>query len=286
MSISSVGTASGAGNLSQILASTLSRIKSATSADSPAASTSASATTDSPQASNALTGTDTTTLSDQVIGVLVMMQAQSSDPSQTAATSGSDPVTQAFTSLDSNGDGSISQSELESAITNAGGTSDQADSVYAALGGTDQTGISQDQFATAAQAGAPPPGGPGGAHGHHHHHSGSSESASSIFNALDTNQDGSVSSDELSAALDGSTGTTTSTSSTSTDGSSDAFSTIDSNGDGSVSQTELTRYLDNMQKQASSDQTTLSAFQQIANQSYNTSLGLMASSAGTQMATA
>ncbi|MDB5735766.1 MAG: Calerythrin [Alphaproteobacteria bacterium] len=279
MSISSTGAATGAGNLSQLLASMLSRIKSATTSDT------ATTAPPSPTADTqpiAQTTTDTTTLSDQVIGALVMMQAQGSDPSQAAtSSSGNDPVSQAFAGLDSNGDGSISQSELETAITSAGGTASEADTVYTALGGTDQSGVSQASFTSAAQAGAPP-GGSGGAHGHHHHHhSGGAESASSIFQTLDSNQDGSVSADELSAALGG-----TSDASGTPGTSSEIFSAIDSNADGSVSQNELGSYLDNLQKQAGSDQTTLNAFQQLANQSYNTSLGLMASAASNQMATA
>jgi Ca2+-binding EF-hand superfamily protein len=280
MSITSTGAAQGAGNLSQLLASMLSRIKSATTSD-VATATSTPATTDPQQV--AQTTTDTTTLSDQVIGALVMMQAQGGDPSQaTPPSSGNDPVSQAFAGLDTDGDGSISQSELETAITGAGGTASEAETVYAALGGTDQSGVSQASFASAAQAGAPP-GGPGGAHGHHHHnHSGGA--ASSIFQTLDSNQDGSVSADELSAALGGATDASGTSGTSGTP--SDIFSAIDSNGDGSVSQNELGSYLDNLQKQAGGDQTTLSAFQQLANQSYNTSLGLMASAASTQMATA
>jgi Ca2+-binding EF-hand superfamily protein len=285
MSITSTGAASGAGNLSQLLASMLSRIKS-TQAD--ASTTTAPSTTDSPSTdtTNAQTVTDTSTLSDQVIGVLVMMQAQGSDPSQSQGTSssGSDPVSQAFSSLDTDGDGSISQSELETAITNAGGTAGEADTVYSALGGTSDSGISQASFASAAQAGAPngpPPGGPPPGGHHHHHHSGSaSSSASSIFNALDTNQDGSVSADELSSAL----GTTSTSGSSSS--SSDIFSAADSNGDGAISQSEMSTYLDNLQKQASGDQNVLSAFQQLANQSYTSSLSLMGASATTQATTA
>ena len=299
MSISSVGQASGAGNLSQLLASMLSRIKSS-AADTAAPSTTTASNTTTTGSSNALTGTDTSNLSDQVIGMLVMMQAQddsqSDDQSSDAAgtsTSSSDPVSQAFSSLDADGDGTISQSELESAIARRRRHGGRSRYCLCRTGRHQpERHFAKPAFTSAAQAGGPPPGspppggpgGPGGAHGHHHHHgsSGSSDSASQIFAALDTNQDGTVSADELSAALGGSTTATDG----STSSSSDIFSAIDTNGDGSISQDELSSYLDNLQSQSNSDQATLSAFQQLANQSYSAGLSLMASTTITDSITA
>jgi hypothetical protein len=73
------------------------------------------------------------------------------------------PLQQLFSSIDSNGDGSISQGEMESYIGQLGGTQAQADTLYSALGGTSATGISAQQL---AQDSAPAHGG----HHHHHHH--------------------------------------------------------------------------------------------------------------------
>jgi Ca2+-binding EF-hand superfamily protein len=292
MSITSIG---GAGSgISQIMASLLSRVQQSESAASPTAPTVSDVSTDT---SNAATGASEPTLSDQVISALVAMQMQngdaaSSSSSSSTSSSQSDPVSQAFAGLDTNGDGSISQSELESAIENAGGTAGEADSVYAALGGTSDTGISQDSFSQAAQAGAPGgpppggPGGPGGAHGHHHHHHGgsapsASDEAGQVLSSLQTNADGSVSDDTLASALGGSTDGSTSSS-----GASSAVSSIDSNGDGSVSQTELANYLQSLQQQSQGDNTTLASFLQLASQSYNTALSGYGAAAGTQLSTA
>ncbi len=53
---------------------------------------------------------------------------------------------QLFSQIDGNGDGTVSQSELEQAFTAAGGTVTQADSLYATLGGSSSSGITQQQF--------------------------------------------------------------------------------------------------------------------------------------------
>ena len=292
MSISNVGGASGSGGLSQMLAAMLSRL-SQTQTEDPSTSAASTASATDPTSSgtsNALTGTDTSTLSDKIIGILVMMQGQSQgEPSgaNTSTSDGADPLQQAFSSIDTNGDGSISQSELETTIQNAGGTASQADSVYSALGGSDSAGVSESQFAGAAQAGGPPP---GGAHGHHRHGSSDllSDSSTKVFNALDTNKDGTVSADELAAGLAGTTGNSSGSSaasdasSSTTATSSDVLSSIDSNGDGSVSQDELTAYMKSLQQQTQSDLGSLNAFMSLADQSYSSTMGLLSGSSTSQ----
>ena len=307
MSISSLG---GAGSgISQLMASLLSRLKESGDASSNTATSSASSSTDGSgqtATSNALTGSTEGSLSDQVIGVLVMMQMQNgAQPSSSSSgQDGANPISQAFSSLDTDGDGTISQSELESAIENAGGTAQDADTVFSALGGTSSSGISESAFTQAAQAGGPPPppdggpGGSGGTKGHHHHHHNSqasgtaSDEAAQILSSLQTNQDGTVSDDTLASALglttstDTSSSTATSSSNSTNDSSAiDLLSAIDTNGDGSVSQNELTSYLENLQKQSQSDQSTLGAFLQLASQSYNSNLSLFSKNT-TQVATA
>ena len=92
------------------------------------------------------TSSDLTALSDEVIGTLVMMQGQESSATSGLASNAStanDPVQQAFSSIDTDGDGTISQTELESFIQNQGGTAAQADALYQGLGGSDGSGISQ-----------------------------------------------------------------------------------------------------------------------------------------------
>jgi Ca2+-binding EF-hand superfamily protein len=295
MSIGSVGSSPGSG-ASQYLAELLSRLKASsttsTDASSSTTSTTSSSSSDSSQTdtSNAATGASAPTLSDQVISALVMMQAQNGGP-PAAGSAPSDPLSQAFTSLDTNGDGTLSQSELETAIQNAGGTADEADTVFSALGGTASSGITEGSFAQAAQQAGPPPGGPGGPQGAHHHHGhhhaqsqDASASADSIFSAMDTNGDGSVSTDELTAALQGTTGSS-GTASGSATSSSDIFASIDSNGDGSISATELQTYISNLQQQSQSDQSQLAGFMQMATQAYGNAASMF-SSQGAQAAMA
>ena len=296
MSISSVGGASG--GLSQMLATMLSRLQQSQATQTTASASDGTTTTTSDAStttttSNALTGTDTSRLSDQIVGMLVMMQggqpqsepsSGATDTTDTADTT--DPFQKAFSSMDANGDGTISQSELESVVTSAGGTAAQADTVYTALGSSSSTGISESQLASAAQAGGPPPGGPppggpGGAHRHHHGDSSSSseaDQASQIFSALDTNGDGTVSASELSASL----GSTSDATSTTASKSGSIFSTMDSDGDGSVSKNELTSYVQSLQQQSQDAQKTLSTFSALVSQSYNSALGLMSSGTTSQ----
>jgi hypothetical protein len=86
-----------------------------------------------------------------------------------------DPIAQAiFSAIDTNGDGTISESELETAFTSNGGTVNSADALYTKLAGSSNSsdGITLSQF----EASLPQPGGPGGpggvgggGFGGHHH---------------------------------------------------------------------------------------------------------------------
>jgi Ca2+-binding EF-hand superfamily protein len=76
-----------------------------------------------------------------------------------------------FSQIDTNGDGSISQSELEQAVTAAGGTTQAADALYAKLDPNNTNGVTEQELAQALSTLAPH-------HHHHHHHSaGASNSA-------------------------------------------------------------------------------------------------------------
>lgn len=281
MSTSSIAGA-GAGSLSQLLASLFARVK-----DNEDVTSSTTTTTPISPSPAPTSGEDTSnaapsqpTLSDQVIGALVALQINSDRSSDaTSGSAESNPLSQTFTSIDTDGDGSISQSELEAAIEGAGGTADEADSVYSALGGTSTAGISESTFDDAAKAAAPQ-GGPGGAQGHHHHHGGGgggTESASDqtqqVFSPLDTNQDGVVSEDELLAAFGIDPSQTASTTSDSGSNASSIFSAIDTDGNGSISQSELTTYLQSLQ-QVQNDPSTSNTFQWFANQSYSNTWAL------------
>jgi Ca2+-binding EF-hand superfamily protein len=295
MSVSNISGGAGSGGLSQMLAAMLSRLSKAQTekAETPATSASGESDTTQTKADNSLTGTGLSTLSDQVLGALVMMQGQQGAASDAnSSNQGSDPLQQAFSQMDSDGDGSISKSELETVVKSAGGTADEADTVYSAIGGTDTAGISQSQFGDALKAGGPPPGGPppgsppdGTGPGKARSANDGSGSSTAVFNALDTNKDGTVSAAELTAGLEGSAQSSdASTTKTDTPKSSDTFASIDTNGDGGVSQDELSSFLKSTAQQVQSGQDTLSAFMTAANRSYNTSLGLMSTDQSGQAA--
>ncbi len=184
--------------------------------------------------------------------LLSFLEAQSTGSSSTATTSAggtattavvnatdttqsSDPIAQAlFSAIDSDGDGEISQSELENAFTSNGSTANSADALYSQLAGssnsTDGTanGIGLSQFTaslTPADIGGPPPGGPGGVGGGHHHHGhgGGGDILSALFgNSTDSSNstDSTNATDSLLALFGESASSGTSSSTTNSDGSS------------------------------------------------------------------
>jgi hypothetical protein len=198
MSISGLG-APGSDYLSQILAKKLSRLDgpqnttSTTSLTSAGSTASTAAPPTGPDASNALTGTAQPTLSDKILALLVQLQSQtsvdgsqtSSNPnlttttttSATSASSGNTPIQQLFAAMDGNGDGTVSQSEMEKYIESQGGTQSQADKLYSSLNQNGASGISESQMASAAEKGH---------HGHHHHHDAATSNASSSNSASQT----------------------------------------------------------------------------------------------------
>jgi Ca2+-binding EF-hand superfamily protein len=213
---------------------------------------------------NALTGNATASLTSETLDALMALQqldsagSASASASSAAASSPSDPVQQLFASMDTNGDGNVSQSEMESYIEGAGGAQAQADSLYNAIsqngsaGSTSATataGISESQMANAASQ--TQSGQVGGAHHHHHHHhagGGGQNQADSVSNALlqalDTNDDGSVSEGEFSNFVTANGGT-------SADAASD-FASLDSSGSGSLTSADFAKAWSNLQAQQTS----------------------------------
>ena len=259
MSISSVG-ASGAGHASQLLARMLSRLDQ-TNTDDTSPSATATNTASENCKTPAISGQGT--LSDKILGLMIMLQAQGSSSSQ----GGADPVAQTFQAMDGDGDGSISQAEMETYVQNLGGTQAEADKLFAGLAGESSDGISKDKFQAAAIAGRP---GPEGPRPHGGHHGGG---AKEIFDALDTNQDGTVSADELAAAFPG--GDTNATSSQS------VFAQMDGNGDGGVAKDEFSSFLDALTDRAKSDANLLTSFRDLAARSYGVSENLLSMPADT-----
>lgn len=206
-----------AGAASQLLSALLSKLSSSSATSSASSSSTLTATTSAfaqaiPGESNSATSASPTSpLSGDVLMALMALQAQSGatagDTSTSSSSQGSatDPVQQLFSAMDSDGDGEVSQSEMEAYIEKQGGTQAQADSLFSALdqsnaasGGS--SGISESQMASAVSQSQQAH----GAHHHHHHHKsgGTNDQADNVANtllqAMDSNDDGSVSEDEFS----------------------------------------------------------------------------------------
>jgi len=148
--------------------------------------------------------------SDQIGAQLIADQSQRSIGAWSGGP-GSQVAQTLFSQIDANGDGSISKTELEQAVTKAGGTTEAADALYAQLDPNNTGSVSEQQFAQSLSQAAP--------HHHHHHHHPEGDGG------------GSGAQDALASLLGGPSGTAASAQS--------VFTSIDTNGDGSISQTEL-----------------------------------------------
>jgi Ca2+-binding EF-hand superfamily protein len=223
-----------------------------------------------------MTGSTQGSLSGDILMTLMAMQQQSSGAASSGASaasstasastlSASDPLQQLFSAMDTNGDGSVSESEMESYIEGVGGTQADADSLYSALNQTASTsgtaaasgtsgsstaGITENQMASALQQAQSAQSGQAGGMHHHHRHGtqGGGDQADSVANtmmqALDTNDDGSVSESEFSSFVTANGGTAT-------DAASD-FSALDTSGSGSLTSADFATAWSNLQAQQSS----------------------------------
>lgn len=145
-------------------------------------------TADNQSSSNPATGgTAASPFNSDTLATLISLQGQN----------GVNSASGLFAKLDTDGDGSISKSEFESALGNAGVDANSADSVFAKLDANGDGSISKSELASAR----------GGYHSHHHaHHAGggSGGGAASLLNA--TSADGSTT--QTTTNPDGSTTTT------------------------------------------------------------------------------
>jgi Ca2+-binding EF-hand superfamily protein len=261
---------SAASSASQMLASLLSSLTGSTSSSSttPGDATSTSASSAPACSGTGMTGSTQGSLSGNVLMTLMAMQQQSGGASASATSASSsttsastltasDPLQQLFAAMDSNGDGSVSETEMESYVEGVGGTQANADSLYSALSQTgtsgsaaatastsSTTGITESQMSSAVSQAQQAHG------GHHHHHKaggagGQADSAANtLLQALDTNDDGSVSQDEL-------TNFVTANGGTSADAASD-FSALDTSGSGSLTSADFAKAWSNIQAQQTS----------------------------------
>ena len=199
---------------------------SATSVPMPAASNAA--------VNNALTGSTQPSLSSQILATLMQLQG--------ATTGSANPVQNLFNAMDADGDGSVSQSEMEGYLEKTvGATQGQADALYTSLdpnGGS--SGLSESQMAGAAATQGTMP-----HHHHHHHHAGgagnSTDPADTLMSILDANQDGAVSQSEFSSAVTANGGTASEASSD--------FTALDSGKSGSLTSADFATAWQNIQSQ-------------------------------------
>lgn len=251
--------AAAAGAASQLLSTLLSKLSSssATSSSSSTSSTTMAAASAFQQAMPgdskcANAAPPTQPLSGDVLMALMALQAQSGGAAASTVSQGSapDPVQQLFSAMDSDGDDEVSQSEMEAYIEKQGGTQAQADSLFSALdrsntasGGS--SGISESQMASAVSQSQQAH---GAHHRHHHKSSGTNDQADNVANtllqAMDSNDDGSVSEDEFSNFI-------TSNGGTAADASSD-FTALNTSGSNALTSADFAKAFNAYQAQQSS----------------------------------
>jgi len=155
--------------------------------------------------------------SDQMGAQLIAVQSQQSGG--TAAGGAGAFAQNLFNQIDGDGDGAITQAELENAVTAAGGSKAAADALYAKLDPNNTGSVSEQQFAQSLSQVMP----------HHHHHHRADQDADG-----DTGGSGSSAQDALAALINGAGNGAGPTQLAQT-----IFSQIDANGDGSITQSEL-----------------------------------------------
>jgi hypothetical protein len=174
-----------------------------------------------------MTGSTTPSLSSEILNLLAQLQqmdeasatssgGSSLTPSSLTMSSlsmsslsanATNPLQQLFSAMDTDDDGSVSETEMESYVEGIGGTQSQADALYSALNQSGSSGLTQSDFAAAA-----PPAPPQGMSGHHHHHgvSGSSgQVANTLLQAIDGDDDSASDATGTSTSTNASLGITT-----------------------------------------------------------------------------
>ena len=138
------------------------------------------------------------------------------------------PLQQAlFKALDTNGDGTITKSEMEQAVIKAGGTAKGADALYAKLDPNSSGGITAQQLAQNLPVGRQ----------HHHDMDGDEKGglrtqlSQSLFQAMDGNGNGTVTQKELEQAVANAGGTAK--------GADALYSLLDPNNTGGFTQSSL-----------------------------------------------
>jgi Ca2+-binding EF-hand superfamily protein len=166
-------------------------------------------------------------ISHQMQAQMIGYQAQGW-PGASSTQAGSRLAQSLFNQIDLNGDGSISKSELEQAVTKSGGTKEGADALYAKLDSNGTGSVSQQQFSQSLLQAMPHP------HHHHHHHDGGSDAASATDGSSATG--GGSAADALTSLFNADGG---GPGNSPTQIAQNMFSQTDGNGDGVITQSEL-----------------------------------------------
>jgi Ca2+-binding EF-hand superfamily protein len=249
MSIAGIGSQS-SGNVAQMLSSLLSRLDTTSkTSDTTDTTTTSQSTSTSVSSDSNLTGTTKPSLSSMILGALIGLQGQSDSQSSSSSTSSAstDPVQNLFSAMDSDTDGSVTQSELETYLEQVGGTSEQADSLYSLLNTDSEEGISEEEMASQAAPPPPPPGGgPGGPPPSDTADSSSTDDVSDqLVSLFDSNGDGTVSQSELTEFVTAHGGTE-----------SDAateFASLDTSNSGSLTASNFSDAIDKLQNSYKND---------------------------------
>jgi Ca2+-binding EF-hand superfamily protein len=236
MSISGIGSGM---SLSSMLSTLLNHIDSTQSTSSGSGTSSSTGTSSgfssSTQSDTSLTGSTVAQLSSEVLSLLMQMQSQQQSggcsASQTSngttaaitasASSTTSPVQSLFDSMDSDGNGTVSQSEIENYIEKQGGTKAEADTVFGQLDQNSSAGgLTEQQLALDVQNSAPPTQPPS-----------PKALAGFLFKSIDANGDGSITRSELESFVTSSSGTIKEAD--------QIYSNIDSNNSGSISSSQF-----------------------------------------------
>ncbi len=206
-----------------------------------------------------------------------MAFAQSRSDASTGATgqAGDD----LFGKVDSDGNGAVSQPELQALLEKmSGGTASKtgvsSDELFSQLDADGDGSLSEAEFDAGRPSGEagggavggmppPPPGGPGGP-------GGASASSSTTYDPLDTNEDGVVSAAEQAAGA------------AQTDAITALFKTIDTDGDSSISGEEVRSFIDQLTSQLRSASSSTDAASQTADSGQKTDLMQLARFARSQ----
>jgi Ca2+-binding EF-hand superfamily protein len=249
MSIAGIGS-QGPGNLTQMLSSLLTRLDTTSkTSDTTDTTTTSQSTSTSVSSESNLTGTTKPSLSSMILGALIGLQGQSDSQSSSSSASTSsdstDPVQNLFSAMDSDSDGSVTQSELETYLEQVGGTSEQADSLYSLLNTDSADGISKEEMASQAPPPPPPGGGPGGPPPSDDTADSSSDVSDQLVSLFDTDGDGTVSKTELTDFVTAHGGTE-----------SDAateFAALDTSNSGSLTSSNFSDAIENLQNSYQND---------------------------------